>query len=52
MLNYEDFVFDAVIMVLGFFSFLMFLAIVVEPLLEKYEERKKQQQHQPKVKTD
>lgn len=52
MLNYEDFVFDAVIMVLGFFSFLMFLAIVVEPLLEKYEECKKQQQQQPKVKTD
>lgn len=50
-LNYEDFVFDVVVMVLGFFCFLMFLAIVVEPLSQKYEERQKRLQ-EPKVKTD
>ncbi|KPI86903.1 hypothetical protein ABL78_4037 [Leptomonas seymouri] len=49
-LNYEDFVFDVVVMVLGFFCFLMFLAVVVEPLSEKYAERQKHQQ--PKAKSD
>jgi thiol-disulfide isomerase/thioredoxin len=53
MLNYEDFVFDVVVMVLSFFCFLMFIAIVAEPLSNRYVERQKQQQpQQPKVKTD
>ncbi|KPA86040.1 putative mitochondrial disulfide isomerase [Leptomonas pyrrhocoris] len=51
VLNYEDFVFDIVVMVLGFFCFLMFLAIVAEPMSERYTEHQKQQQ-QPKLKTE
>ncbi|KAG5466715.1 hypothetical protein LSCM1_00888 [Leishmania martiniquensis] len=49
-LNYEDFVFDAVVMALSFFSFLLFLAIVMEPLMEWYRARSTKKP--PKAKMD
>ncbi|GET92636.1 hypothetical protein, conserved [Leishmania tarentolae] len=49
-LNYDDFVFDIVVMALGFFSFLFFLAIVMDPLMEWYDERSKKKAD--KVKRD
>ncbi|KAK7198167.1 Thioredoxin [Novymonas esmeraldas] len=50
LLDYEDFVFDIVVMALSFFSFLLFLAIVIEPLMEWHDARSKRLA--PKVKTD
>ncbi|KAG5492546.1 hypothetical protein JKF63_01124 [Porcisia hertigi] len=48
-LNYEDFVFDVVVMALSFFSFLLFLALVMEPLME-WQDRRSKKAH--KVKTE
>ncbi|CAJ1034601.1 Thioredoxin, putative [Leishmania lindenbergi] len=47
-LNYEDFVFDVVVMALGFFSFLLFLGIVMEPLMEWHDGRSKKEAHKAK----
>ncbi|KAG5491007.1 hypothetical protein JIQ42_00895 [Leishmania sp. Namibia] len=47
--NYEDFVFDAVVMALSFFSFLLFLAIVMEPLMERRGARSNVKLHKAKL---
>lgn len=50
LVGYEDFVFDIVVMTTCFFLFLLFLAIVVEPLMERRDARAKLKA--AKVKTD